>query len=61
LKKTAMKKVSNDKPFVRSNLIEYKSHITNSIPKLFIRNKWDVNSTMTKYSDYFVKKVMSDP
>jgi len=28
-----MKKVSNKKSFVRSNLVRYKSHNTNSIPK----------------------------
>ena len=33
-----MKKVSNNKPFVRSNLVRYKSHNTNSIRKQFIKN-----------------------
>ena len=32
------KKVSNKKPFVKSNLLRYKSHNTNLIPKQFIRN-----------------------
>ena len=31
-----MKKVSNDKSFVRSNLAGYKLHNTNSIPNQFI-------------------------
>jgi len=35
-----MKEVSNNRPFVRSNLVRYtgQSHNTNSIPKQFIRN-----------------------
>jgi len=33
-----MKKVSNNKAFVRLNLVRYKSHNTNSIPKQFIKN-----------------------
>jgi len=35
---TASMKVSNNKPFVESNLLGYKSHNTISIPKQFIRN-----------------------
>jgi len=31
-------KVLNNKPFVKSNLLRYKSHNTISIPKQFIRN-----------------------
>ena len=34
--KKVMKKVSNNKPFVRSTLLRCKSHNTNSIPKHFI-------------------------
>ena len=41
-------KVSNSKPFVKSNLLRYKSHKTISIPKQFIRNN------VTKHSDCFV-------
>jgi len=37
VKKRAVKKVSNDEPFVKSNLVRYKSHNTTSIPKQFIR------------------------
>jgi len=33
-----MKKVLNNKCFVRSCLVRYKSHNTNSIPKQFIKN-----------------------
>jgi len=39
LLKTAMKKVSNNKPLVRSNLVRYKLHNTNSIPKQFIKKE----------------------
>jgi len=35
---TIIKKVSNNKPFVKSNLLKYKSHKSNSIPIFFIRN-----------------------
>jgi len=31
-------KVLNNKPFVKSNLLKYKSHNTIAIPKQFIRN-----------------------
>jgi len=36
--KTAMKKVSNNKSCVESDLVRYKSHNTNSIPKQSIKN-----------------------
>jgi len=36
--KTAMKKMSNNKSCVRSDLVRFKSHNTNSIPKQFIKN-----------------------
>jgi len=36
--KTSIKKVSNNTSFVRSNLVKYKSHNTNSMPKQFIKN-----------------------
>jgi len=38
LYQTVMKEVSIDKPFVKSDLLSYKSHNTNSIPKQFIKN-----------------------
>ena len=34
-----MKKVSNNKSFVRSNLVRYKLHDTNLIPKQFIKKQ----------------------
>jgi len=45
-----MKKLSNNKPFVRLNLVRYKSHNTNSISKQFKRNnvrphKWSKDHT----------------
>ena len=49
-----MPKVSNNKPFVKSNLLRYKSHSTISIPKQFIRNN------VNKHSDYFVCKDTSE-
>jgi len=36
LYKTVITKVLNDKPFVKSNLLRYKSHNTIAIPKQFI-------------------------
>jgi len=33
-----MAKVSDNRPFVKKNLLRYKSHNTNSIPKQFLRN-----------------------
>jgi len=38
LYQTVMKKVSNNKLFVKSNLLRYKLHNTNSISKQFVRN-----------------------
>jgi len=38
LYQTVIKKVSNNNPFVKSNLLRYKSHNTISIPKQFIRH-----------------------
>jgi len=38
LYQTVIKKVSNDKPFVKSHLLRYKSRNTISIPKQFMRN-----------------------
>ena len=38
LYQTVIKKVPNNKPFVRSNLLRYKAHNTILIPKQFIRN-----------------------
>jgi len=38
LYQTVIKKVSNNKPFVKSNLLRYKSHNTISIPKQYTRN-----------------------
>jgi len=38
LYQTVITKVLNNKPFVKSNLLEYKSHNTIAIPKQFIRN-----------------------
>jgi len=60
--------VSNNKPFVKSTLLRYKSHNTISIPKQFIRNNVQqgeclTKSTdldMTKHSDYFVWKDTSE-
>jgi len=54
LYQTVITKVSNNKPFVNSNLLRYKSHNTISIPKQFIRNN------VTKHSDYFVWKDTSE-
>jgi hypothetical protein len=54
LYQTVITKVSNNKPFVKSNLLRYKSHNTISIPKQFIRNN------VTKHSDYFVWKDTSE-
>ena len=54
LYETVITKVSNNKPFVKSNLLRCKSHNTISIPKHFIRNN------MTKHSDYFVWKDTSE-
>ena len=36
--KIIIKKVSNNKPFVRTHLVKYKSHNTNSIPKKLTKN-----------------------
>jgi len=36
--KTSMKKVSDNKLFVISNLVRYKSYNTDSIPEKFIKN-----------------------
>jgi len=36
LYQTVIKKVSNNKPFVKSNILRYKSHNTIPIPKQFI-------------------------
>ena len=47
-------KVSNNKPFVKSNLLKYKSHNIISIQNQFIRNN------VTKHSDYFVWKDTSE-
>jgi predicted acyl esterase len=38
LYQTVMKEESNNKPFVKSNLVGYESHNTNSIPKQLIKN-----------------------
>ena len=38
LHQKVIEKMSNNKPFVKSNLLKYKSHNTISIPKEFIRN-----------------------
>jgi len=38
LYQTVITKVLNDKPFVKSNLLRYKSHNAISIPKQFSRN-----------------------
>jgi len=52
--KTVIMKVSNNKPFVKSNLLRYKSHSTISIQKQFIRNN------MNKHLDSFVWKDTSE-
>ena len=54
LYQTVITKVSNNKPFVKSNLLRYKLHNTISIPKQFIRNN------VTKHSHYFVWKDTSE-
>jgi len=59
---TVIEKVSKNQPFVKSNLLRYKSHNTISIPKQFIRNNTTggvphpkpTDLDMTKDSDYFV-------
>jgi len=48
LLKTAIKKVSTSKSFVRLNLVGYKSHDTNSIPKQFIKTTHVINITTTR-------------
>jgi len=40
--------VSNNKPFVKSNLLRYKSHNTVSIPKQFIRNNIQQGECLTQ-------------
>ena len=47
-----MKKVSNDIPFVTTNLVKYnfKSHNTNSIPKQFIGNDVRYNTEHKHYT-----------
>ena len=55
-------KVSNNKPFVKSNLLRYKSHNTISIPKVYKKQRTaggmphpkptDHKLDMTKHSDY---------
>jgi len=59
---TVIKKVSNNKPFVKSNLWKYKSHNTISIPQSLWETTYSrgnaspkaYSSDMTKHSDYFV-------
>jgi len=66
LYQTVIKKVPNNKPFVRSNLLRYKAHNTILIPKQFIRNNVQqgecltYSSDVTKHSDYFVWKDTSE-
>jgi len=40
--------MSNNKPFVKSNLLKYKSHNTISIPKEFIRNNVQQGDCLTQ-------------
>jgi len=47
LYQTVIQKVSNNKPFVKSNLCRYKSHNTISIPKQFIRNNVQQEECLT--------------
>jgi len=48
LYQTLIKKVSNNKPFVKANLFRYKSHNTNSIQKQFIRNNVQQGECLTQ-------------
>jgi len=52
-----MKKVSNQKSFVRSNPVRYKSHNTDSIPTHFIKNNVHItrNSNITTTRLVFVR------
>ena len=47
LYQTVIQKVSNNKPFVKSNLLRYKLHNTISIPKQFIRNNVQQEECLT--------------
>jgi len=48
LYQTVIEKVANDKPFVKSNLLRYKSRNTISIPKQFIRNNVQQGKCLTQ-------------
>ena len=48
LYQTVIKKVSNNKHFVKSNLLRYKSHNIISIPKQFIRNNVQQGECLTE-------------
>ena len=54
LYQTVIMKVSNNKPFVKSNLLRYKLHNTISFPKQFIRN--NVRQHMSLLMSCFQKK-----
>jgi len=45
---TVIEKASNDKPFVKSNFLRYKSHNTISIPKQFITNNVQQGECLTQ-------------